>query len=380
MPFSKSLFNLGGIKICLLKLSAILIILPLYFSGCSRTNDPIFLNKPLETQSYPKKQTPKYIYKIPNKPLLHSDDCQKIFGEEWEDSGAGSCRKKIKQGKLNCKSFQPKNSSNKNEILYVNYFFPNTKIKTTIADKSFATIFVKGDPEELEKLKSTGRKFPLTYEQHSKYHSITNVGQYDSFCQVPVATTFQSGDTYLVNRTMKKKIEDHKDRMIGTTIYQIQLQDGTQNIEKIDSPILSDLEKMSMTLTLKALNESAIENHFFKVGETFTDKSPITIPLMGYTMNFIQHTTYTLQKITDNNIAIIDIKSVFETSIDDTNTKDKIFKVEAYGYGELKYDTRLRYTTKESFHINMDAHITQNNLTFNVKSNEQSTTTKVIIK
>jgi len=187
---------------------------------------------------------------------------------------------------------------------------------------------------------------------------------------LPFISEYISHATHIIKNGQKTKIDSSKDNLVGAKFYFSQLENGEMKLNKIDSDTLSKKDKQLMFQIISNVpNLSPMENKSFKIGDSFTDKTPINMPLGMINLSLIQKTTYSLKNI-KNNLAFFDVKATFEA---DLNMKEKMEELNmnfnGFGEGEVIYNISQQLETKNNFLMNFEADLMMKDLfTMKMKS------------
>ena len=246
-----------------------------------------------------------------------------------------------------------------NEVTYTTKHQPNrtVEISTVTSADSFVDI-INADPKYLESLKAQGQRFPAIVKQIQKTKELITTKELDSNNNLPFTSIHTSHESYLLQNGQKIKIPSMKDNFLESTFYLTQLQDGTTKLNKISSNKLSPKEKKLLFQVFSNISKkNPLSSRVFKIGESFTDKTPITMPLGSINLNLIQNTKFTLREI-KNNLAFFDIKATFEINV---NMKEKVQKLNmsfnGFGEGEIIYNMIQKIETKNNFLMNFEANL-----------------------
>ena len=120
---------------------------------------------------------------------------------------------------------------------------------------------------------------------------------------------------------------------------------------KLDSISSSTMDSEKKRFLLPAmesiLNQIKYPNVKIKVGESFEQKNPMSMPIANVTITMEINSTYTLKKV-ENGIGYFDIEQVYSIISAD---KDYKMEVEGTGSGKIDYDIEKQFFT--NFYLEM---------------------------
>lgn len=216
------------------------------------------------------------------------------------------------------------------EIIFKGYYSPQKKYKQIIEQTSEMTLEYIGSEEFMENLKKKNIQNPTITNQTSTYESNVFTGKLNNSKNFPFTMKFIK-TTSSVKKTPKLE---------GTIIYGT----GTINeMPKLDSITSESLDENSKKLILETLQATFSQLNFperkIKIGESFSRKSPLSIPISGDTINLSMNANYKLISIS-NDKANLDVVVTFTM---ETNLSK--FEVTANGQGKgiMIYDIKNHF-------------------------------------
>ena len=139
---------------------------------------------------------------------------------------------------------------------------------------------------------------------------------------------------------------------------------------KLDSIVSKDLDetfKNSLLQTLQStFSQLALPEKKMKIGESFSQESPLKIPVATITFDMLITTTYKLISI-QNQIANFDIFQDYALKISDHNQEFKI-NASGDGKGKLNYNIPNHFATQFNLDIELNLGLKRDEFGLNAKS------------
>ncbi len=219
----------------------------------------------------------------------------------------------------------------------------------------------------LEKLKENGIQNPTIAKTISNSESVFKAGKLKSDGTFPITIEFLKS----ANAENKPIIPN------GTLIY------GTGTVSKmpqLDSIVSKDMDnafKESLLNTVQStFSQLDLPQKKLKIGESFSQETPFTIPIATASLEMILTTTYKLIDIV-NKKAFFDISVVYtmKVSVEKYNIKGS-----GTGQGKMDYDTVNHFPTKYDLNTEMAFDMTQDAFSLQVKTKSGFYQTVKIVK
>ncbi|MGY5351083.1 DUF6263 family protein [Wenyingzhuangia sp. IMCC45533] len=242
---------------------------------------------------------------------------------------------------------------------------PKTIYKTHLSTKAKSSITFIADSLLLEGFKSRGIQNPMIMDIEKVTPTIIKTSKRNKEKEIPAILEFGHITSSIIMNGKKDTKKSPLDslRMIGKYINQKDF--------KIDSIVGGDLNE-TMKKTISSLMENLQQKISFpkkpiKIGESFEQNIPMTIPIQG--MKPVQlkiNTIYTLKNF-NKKIALFDIKQKIEM---DLSQKQVDVKAEGSGSGIVEYDRKHKFLTRYESKLPMKLNIKANDLIkMEIKSN-----------
>lgn len=236
------------------------------------------------------------------------------------------------------------NSYSQNELTFKVRYSPETTYSQTIVQTSESNMTFIGSEEFLQKLKDKGVQNPMVTNTSTTSEMDFKTGKLDSHKYFPLTMEFVK----TTNSNGKKIIPD------GTMIYG----HGTlENMPELDSIVSEGLDnefKKGLLHTLKStFSQISFPIKKLKVGDSFSQESPLSIPVAGTTVEMAIVTNYKLISIL-NNLGNFDVTQTYTMRSTISNND---ITAAGSGIGKIVYDIKnnflLKFQTTGELEMNM---------------------------
>jgi hypothetical protein len=248
-------------------------------------------------------------------------------------------------------------------------YTPQTLYKQIVEQSSDSELLYIASEELLEKLKSKGIQNPTLSKNISIMESVLKTG-----------TTAKDGNFPVVIEFVK--ISNSENKVIipnGTLIYG---KASTSTMPTLDSIVSKDMNesfKKTFLQTVQSMfSQIALPEQKMKVGESFSQKTPLTIPMAGNSIEMEITTIYKLISMTDKS-ANFDVVQEYVAKIALDEGKFNI-NAGGSGKGKLIYDIPNHFATKFTLDIGLNFEVKQDLFSLKLKSNSGFDQTVQIIK
>ncbi|HSY60621.1 MAG TPA: hypothetical protein VK796_02045 [Cytophaga sp.] len=223
---------------------------------------------------------------------------------------------------------------------FTTQLLPEKKYDQTIEQTSMAELTYIASKEFLQKLKAKGIENPTITNTNSVTESVVKTGQLNSDDRFPVTMEFVK----TTSSDGKKTIPD------GAIVYG---HATTKTLPQFDSIVSDGLDAKMKSTILKTLESTfaqmALPERKVKVGESFSIKTPLALPIAGMNVEMDITTKYKLISV-KNGMADFDITQVYTMKL---NYSKYEIKGKGTGDGKLVYDIENSYNKKYSVNIDM---------------------------
>lgn len=217
-------------------------------------------------------------------------------------------------------------------VLFKIKFLPGYNYVSTVKHNFNMQVDFKGRLEDMDKLKQSGIKLPMImiYTSAIDYKIQTGVlNKMDSF--PAVISYFNGFSTTTLN---DKEIENKPNPLANQKAYGQCNNEGTLRLDSISGKNLDENMKRSLvTLVNSFLLQIDFPEKPLKVGDSFTQKLPLNMPISGENLEVIISIRYKLIEIKDN-MAYFDL---YETGDFKSILKNGVLNMKGHGIGKLEF-------------------------------------------
>ncbi|SHN30398.1 hypothetical protein [Mucilaginibacter sp. OK098] len=228
-------------------------------------------------------------------------------------------------------------------ILFKIKYVPALSYDTNISMEMNMT----GDAADMEKIKASGTKMPVTMTTSTKMTTSVQTGTVNAASEFPIIFTFKDiKSTKAVNGT---ETSSPANPIIGVKIYGTYTTEGKITLDSIPGKALNESIKTVISSMLSSLiNQLRFPEKALSPGESFTQEVPFNLPVAGFNMASTIKIVYKLISI-ENNSAFFDMDQ--SMNFDMNMEKDGVKmtgKGIGKGGGKLVYDIAHNFPTTMS--------------------------------
>lgn len=213
------------------------------------------------------------------------------------------------------------------------HYHPEMSYYQTLHQSSEMSMKYSGSEEILQKLKEKGIQNPTITNNHLKFEMVLKTGKVTDKNNFPLTME-------VINTTSsdgKKPFPDN------TIIYGT---GTTDNLPKLDSIVSKNIDEEYKKALLHTLQSTFSQLSFpekkLKIGDSFSQESPLSIPIAGVNIKMNITTTYKLLSINNNKGNLdVDINFSMDSAI---SNYDVIAK--GHGKGIMVYDMNTQFLSK----------------------------------
>lgn len=181
--------------------------------------------------------------------------------------------------------------------------------------------------EILKKLKDNGIENPTIIKDTSLLRSVSKTGSL-------------KGNEFPINIEL---LDSNNPSLKSGTKFYGKSVDGKTKIDSISSSTMSEETKGIVLPAMESMmNQIKYPDRKIKVGESFEQKNPMSLPIVDVTIEIEINSIYTLRK-TENGIGYFDLDQVYSIT---SATKDYEMEMDGIGKGEIHYDIEKQFFTK----------------------------------
>ena len=247
------------------------------------------------------------------------------------------------------------NIYSQNELTLKIRYSPETNYSQTIEQTSENDITYSGSKEFLQKIKDKGIQNPTVTNSTSTIKSIFKTGKLNSKNFFSLTMEFLNS----TNNDGKQIIPD------GTIIYGY----GTvDNMPKLDSIVSKDLDNKFKKELLQTMQNTFSQISFpdrkLKIGESFSQETPLSIPVLSTTIEMTMLTNYKLISIEDN-LGNLEVSQNYTMKSKISNND---IVATGSGKGKIVYDIKNNFFLKHQTNGEIEMNVKMNDINVKVKS------------
>jgi hypothetical protein len=270
-------------------------------------------------------------------------------------------RKKMKKITLLLLTLAVCSCQSQQEIDFKVGYLPNFNYSLSQKQISENNILYIASDEIIENLKNNGYSNPTITKDTTVLRSISKTGKLNGN-QFPLNIEVLESS----NKTLGKGM-----RMHGNYVNE------SIKIDSISNSSMSDKSKKELLTSMETtMNQIKYPNRKIKVGESFEQKNPMSMPIADVTIEMEINSIYTLKKV-ENGVGYFDLDQVY---IIKSATKDYEMELDGIGKGQIDYDIEKQFFTK--FYLEMEMNLKTELEAFSIELQTKSITdqTTEIIK
>lgn len=253
------------------------------------------------------------------------------------------------------------------ELTFKIIYKPSTKYNLTTKQTTHTEATYSGSDEFLEKLKEKGVQNPTITKVGATVESEFNTGKLNGSGTFPVTMVFIRTS----NNDNNTQIPD------GTTIYGTGTTTDLPTFDSVASATLSDEFKEGLLLTMKSLfSQVSLPEKKLKVGESFSQETPLSIPIGASKLEMVVLTGYRLVSI-NNGVGNFDIVQTYTLK---TTIGEQPINATGKGKGSLQYDISNNFYNGYQLDSEIIIKLDLEGFSLDVKSNTGFTQTTAISK
>jgi len=227
---------------------------------------------------------------------------------------------------------------------------PGKTYKTGLVQSIDMEMNFKGDSAILKALIDNGQQFPVIMKMSSEMALTTKAGARRADNKVPLVMTY---DKININQTFNgEEVSQTNNPFAGARVEGISLGDGKMQIDTIIGDIQPEMKNMVRNMLASVQSGIKYPSTALKVGDSFTQELPMSIPIPEAAMEMQSKLVYTLKEIR-NNTAIFDIQQTISMKMD-MNTINSTGSGGGSGSGTLIYDISKLHPSLVDSDINMN--------------------------
>lgn len=211
---------------------------------------------------------------------------------------------------------------------------------------------VTGDWAMIKQMKGAGQAFPMVMLMETGTTGDIKTGAINPANKIPFTMTMQTQPSKM---TMNGKETPIPMPATNETIFGTYTTDGKMTLDSIAGKKIDDLTKATMIKMIDGMKAAVnFPTTPMKIGDTFTQDTPMDLPIAGMASKINSKTTFKLVSI-DNNKAYFDL--TYDLSMD-MNGSAIAMKMAGGGDGKMVYDIVASYPTAMQSNMNVNYSMT----------------------
>lgn len=244
--------------------------------------------------------------------------------------------------------------SQQKEAVFKVQFSPKTKYEALMTSTSTSTIDFEADEETLKEVKASGITLPIIVKGEQKFTTTTETGAKDKNNTFPITTLYH---IMAVSQSVNGEHRPtERSPLAGVKTLGRIMEGGKITIDSLAGRELSDeFKSQIMQMTEEMLGQVKFPDHPLKVGDKFTQETPLSIPIANFrTIEVMITTEYELKSMADKK-ALFDI--IQKMTLSDKMEHGDI-EATGSGTGAAVYNLNKNFLTSYNSDLIMDFAIT----------------------
>lgn len=260
------------------------------------------------------------------------------------------------------------NYAQSNQILdFKAGYSPETSYNQTTINSSDYEVLYSGSEKFLEVLKQKEIPNPTKIKNSFNLITLSKTGKTDKNGNFPITIEYlksidANGKTIIPNGTL----------LYGKT--------SLSNMPQMDSIVSKGMEESFKNVIFQTVKSTfsqlVMPQKKLKIGESFTQESPLTLPIAGINIEMLITTTYNLKSINSKN-AFFDIIQTYTMKMSDNRFETNGSGI---GKGNLIYDIPNHFISKNTLGMDFNLNLKHTDFTLQLKSKTDFKQTSIISK
>jgi hypothetical protein len=228
-------------------------------------------------------------------------------------------------------------------------YLPNHTYAGSINLGTVFKVDLSGDTAVLAKMKSEGLSSPLAMNMDMKMSGTTKTGESGTNQAFPIKMDFKFGNVSADLNGKNIPVPSAKLGQ-GVSIYGHVGSDGKINADSIGGAKKADTSQEKVTKLMNMIQKQIqFPDHPMKIGETFTQEMPMSVPVSGSNMDISSQVVYKLVSISDGN-AYFDVQQTMNMSVPIAGAT---ININGSGTGKLIYSIKDNFATDYNTNVNL---------------------------
>ncbi|CAM3480099.1 hypothetical protein [Flavobacterium chungbukense] len=246
-------------------------------------------------------------------------------------------------------------------------YSPQTVYNQTTINSSDYEVMYSGNDNFLETLKKNQVPNPTTIKSNITIETVSKTGKTDKDGTFPITIEYL-------------KAVDGSGKIIipsGTLLYG---KTSSTSLPKMDSIVAKDMEESLKNVIFQTVQSTfsqlVMPQKKLKIGESFVQESPLTLPIAGINIEMQITTTYKLKSMTSKN-AYFDITQTYTMKMSDTRFETN---GSGMGSGDLVYDIPNHFMSENILKMDFNLDLKHTDFSIQLKSKSDFKQTAQISK
>ncbi len=246
-------------------------------------------------------------------------------------------------------------------------YSPQTAYNQTTLNSSDYEVLYSGSEAFLENIKNNGVSNPTKIKTIFTVETLTKTGKIDKNGNFPLTIEYL-------------KSSDGNGKAIipsGTLLYG---NVSASSLPKMDSIVAKDMEESFKNtifeMVKSTFSQLVMPQKKLKIGESFVQESPLTLPIAGINIEMQITTTYKLKSMTSKS-AFFDITQTYTMKMSDTRFDTKGSGI---GSGNLTYDIPNHFISENTLEMDFNLNLKHTDFSMELKSKSDFKQTAQITK
>ena len=234
---------------------------------------------------------------------------------------------------------------------------PNKTYTTQMTTSSQGLIDIIAEDEFLEQLKANGVESPMKLEQEANITMVSKTGTKDANGAMPARMSYEKMNSKTTVNGNKVEVPN---TLTDTEIVGIYDADNKFEIDSIIGDNVTEQMRFTLVQTMENIqNQIEFPENEMKIGESFANEIPMSIPVQGMSpMNILVKTTYLLKEVAQG-IAHFDLEQ--EVTLDTEQHQMKM-SASGSGKGKCEYSIETNYLVKYDSELPMTLSVEMNEM------------------
>lgn len=246
-------------------------------------------------------------------------------------------------------------------------YSPETSYNQTTSNSSEYEILYSGSEKLIETLKQNGVSNPTKIKNIFDLETLSKTGKIDKNGDFPITIEYlksidANGKTIIPNGTL----------LYGKT--------SLSTMPQMDSIVSNGMEESFKNIIFQTVKSTfsqlVMPRKKLKIGESFIQESPLTLPIAGINIEMLITTTYNLKSMNSKN-AFFDITQTYTMKMSDTRFETTGSGI---GKGDLIYDIPNHFIIGNTLGMDFNLNLKSNDFTLQLKSKSDFKQTSEISK